>query len=140
MRMKSIELNGFKSFPEKTKIELNKGITCLVRPNRVGKSNIINAFKWVFGEHNPRSLNGEKMEKVIFQGCQSKKEKWLAEIFILLTRKKDFTDVKEPEIKETEIKRRLYRTGESCFIINRRLSRLKDIFISEGIDILQEKN
>lgn len=138
MRIKWIELNGFKSFPDKTKIVLNGGLTCFVGPNGAGKSNIVDAFRWVLGEHNPRSLRGEKMEDIIFQGSQSKKERGLAEVTLILNIEKDCTDGKEPEIEEKEIKRRLYRTGESCFIINGKQSRLKDIkeiFLSEGVDI-----
>jgi len=138
MRIKWIELNGFKSFPERTKIELNEGITCFVGPNGAGKSNIIDAFRWVLGEHNPRILRGEKMEEVIFQGTSSKKEKGLAEVTLLLNIKKESTNGNEPETQEIEVKRRLYRTGESYFSINGKQSRLKDIkeiFISEGVDI-----
>lgn len=138
MRIKWIELNGFKSFPERTKIELNEGITCFVGPNGAGKSNIIDAFRWVLGEHNPRILRGEKMEEVIFQGTTTRKEKGLAEVTLLLNIKKESTNGNEPETQDIEIKRRLYRTGESYFSINGRQSRLKDIkeiFISEGVDI-----
>lgn len=138
MRIKWIELNGFKSFPERTKIELNEGITCFVGPNGAGKSNIIDAFRWVLGEHNPRILRGEKMEEVIFQGTFSKKEKGLAEVTLLLNIKKESTNGNDPETQEIEVKRRLYRTGESYFSINGKQSRLKDIkeiFISEGVDI-----
>jgi len=138
MRIKWIELNGFKSFPEKTKIVLNEGITCLVGSNGTGKSNIVDAFRWILGEHNPRTLRGEKMEDIIFQGSASKREKGLAEVTILFTIKKEPTDGKEPEQEEKEIKRRVYRTGESLFLINGKHSRLKDIkeiFLSEGVDI-----
>lgn len=138
MQIKWIELNGFKSFPERTKIELNEGITCFVGPNGAGKSNIVDAFRWIFGEHNPRILRGEKMEEIIFQGAVSKKEKGLAEVSILLIIKEDAQNGNEPQSREVEIKRRFYRTGESYFIINGKQSRLKDIkeiFISEGVDV-----
>jgi len=138
MRIKWIELNGFKSFPEKTRIELNDGITCFVGPNGAGKSNIVDAFRWILGEHNPRILRGEKMEEVIFQGSQSKKEKGIAEVTILLKSLKEPENGGEPETEQTEIKRRFYRTGESYFIINGKQARLKDIkeiFLSEGVDI-----
>ncbi|MGB9711459.1 MAG: chromosome segregation protein SMC [Thermodesulfovibrio sp.] len=138
MQIKWIELNGFKSFPEKTRIELNEGITCFVGPNGAGKSNIVDAFRWVLGEHNPRILRGEKMEEVIFQGSQSKKEKGIAEVTILLRSLKKSENGGQPEPELTEIKRRFYRTGESYFIINGKQARLKDIkeiFLSEGVDI-----
>lgn len=139
MQIKWIELNGFKSFPERTKIELNEGITCFVGPNGAGKSNIVDAFRWIFGEHNPRMLRGEKMEELIFQGSPSKKEKGFAEVLIFLSiEKNDEENGNKPQRREIEIKRRLYRTGESIFIINGKQSRLKDIkeiFISEGVDV-----
>lgn len=132
MQIKWIELNGFKSFPDKTRIVLDGGFTCFVGPNGAGKSNIVDAFRWILGEHNPRSLRGEKMEDIIFHGSASKKEKGLAEVTLVLNIEKD------SEIEEKEIKRRLYRTGESYFTVNGKQSRLKDIreiFISEGVDI-----
>lgn len=138
MKIKWIELNGFKSFPEKTRIEINEGITCFVGPNGAGKSNIVDAFRWILGEHNPRILRGEKMEEVIFQGSQSKREKGIAEVTILLNSLKETENEEESEIKFTEIKRRFYKTGESFFIINGKQARLKDIreiFLSEGVDI-----
>lgn len=138
MRIRWIELNGFKSFPERTKIELNEGVTCFVGPNGTGKSNIVDAFRWILGEHNPRMLRGEKMEELIFQGSSSKKEKGLAEVVILLVLTEEPQNGINSEIREIEIKRRFYRTGESYFIINGKPSRLKDIreiFLSEGVDI-----
>ncbi len=138
MRISWIELNGFKSFPERTRIELNEGITCFVGPNGAGKSNIVDAFRWILGEHNPRTLRGEKMEEIIFQGSDSKKEKGLAEVTILLKIKEKGENGNEPHFKETEIRRRFFRTGESYFVVNGKQSRLKDIkeiFISEGVDI-----
>ncbi|GAQ94479.1 chromosome segregation protein [Thermodesulfovibrio aggregans] len=138
MQIKWVELNGFKSFPEKTRIELNEGITCFVGPNGAGKSNIVDAFRWVLGEHNPRILRGEKMEEVIFQGSQTKKEKGIAEVTILVKSLKESENGGQPEAELIEIKRRFYRTGESFFIINGKQARLKDIkeiFLSQGVDI-----
>lgn len=138
MQIRWIELNGFKSFPERTKIEIHEGITCFVGPNGAGKSNIVDAFRWILGEHNPRTLRGEKMEEVIFQGSASKREKGIAEVSILLDTQKKSENGNEPEKEQIEIKRRFYRTGESYFIINEKHSRLKDIkeiFVSEGVDI-----
>lgn len=138
MRIKWIELNGFKSFPDRTKIEINEGITCFVGPNGAGKSNIVDAFRWILGEHNPRILRGEKMEEVIFQGSGSKKEKGLAEVSMLLHIEEESQNGNTPQSREIEIKRRFYRTGESYFIINGKQSRLKDIkeiFLSEGVDV-----
>lgn len=138
MRIKWIELNGFKSFPDRIKIEFNDGITCFVGPNGAGKSNIVDAFRWILGEHNPRILRGERMDEIIFQGSMSKKEKGLAEVTIFLNKRENSDNGKEPQFREYEIKRRLFRTGESIFLINGKNSRLKDIkeiFVSEGVDI-----
>ncbi|MCS7202921.1 MAG: chromosome segregation protein SMC [Thermodesulfovibrio sp.] len=137
MKLKWIELNGFKSFPERTKIEIHEGVTCFIGPNGTGKSNIVDAFRWILGEHNPRILRGEKMEDIIFQGSSSKKERGLAEVSIFLEiEKKDSNDSKEME--NIEIKRRLYKIGDSEFLINGRQVRLKDlkeVFVSQGVDI-----
>jgi chromosome segregation protein len=138
MQIKWIELNGFKSFPDKIKIELNSGITCFVGPNGAGKSNIVDAFRWVLGEHNPRMLRGDKMEEVIFQGSASKREKGLAEVSLFLVLNEESNNGESSNRQELEIKRKLYRTGESYFLINGKQARLKDIkevFVSEGTDI-----
>jgi len=97
MQIRWIELNGFKSFPERTKIEIHEGITCFVGPNGAGKSNIVDAFRWILGEHNPRTLRGEKMEEVIFQGSASKREKGIAEVSILLDTQKKSENGNETE-------------------------------------------
>lgn len=138
MRIRWIELNGFKSFPERVRIELNQGITCFVGPNGAGKSNIIDAFRWVLGEHNPRALRGERMDEVIFQGSQSRREKGLAEVTLMISLAEESENGNTVKTKEVEIKRRLLRTGESFFYINGKQSRLKDIrefFLAEGVDI-----
>ncbi len=138
MQIKWIELNGFKSFPDKTKIDIKEGITCFVGPNGAGKSNIVDAFRWILGEHSPRTLRGEKMEEIIFQGSDSKKEKGLAEVSMLLNIEEKTHNGNEPVFREIEIKRRFYRTGESYFIINGKTSRLKnirEIFLTEGVDL-----
>lgn len=138
MRIKWIELNGFKSFPDRTRIELNEGITCFVGPNGAGKSNIVDAFRWILGEQNPRILRGEKMEEIIFQGSPSKKGKGLAEVSLYLRLIGDGTNGNESKNLETEIKRRFFKTGDSYFIINGKQARLKDIreiFLSEGVDV-----
>src|SRR5512134_2809328 len=85
MRIEKIELIGFKSFADKTVFELHPGITCIVGPNGCGKSNIVDAFRWVLGEQSAKSLRGERMEEVIFQGSASKKQKGLAEVSLIFT-------------------------------------------------------
>src|SRR5512134_3098469 len=85
MRIEKIELIGFKSFADKTSFALHPGITCIVGPNGCGKSNIVDAFRWVLGEQSAKSLRGEKMEEVIFNGSASKKPKGMAEVAMVIT-------------------------------------------------------
>src|SRR5271169_926816 len=80
MRVKQVELAGFKSFSDKTVLSLHDGVTCIVGPNGCGKSNVVDAFKWVLGEQSVKSLRGEKMEEVIFQGSSTVKQKGMAEV------------------------------------------------------------
>ena len=84
MRIEKIELIGFKSFADKTLFSLHPGITCIVGPNGCGKSNIVDAFRWVLGEQSAKSLRGAKMEEVIFNGSVSKKQKGMAEVTLLV--------------------------------------------------------
>src|SRR5208282_4135867 len=85
MRVKQIELVGFKSFSDKTVLRLHDGVTCIVGPNGCGKSNVVDAFKWVLGEQSVKSLRGEKMEEVIFQGSATVKQKGMAEVVLQIT-------------------------------------------------------
>ncbi len=124
MYFKRIELNGFKSFADPVTIELTDGITCIVGPNGSGKSNISDALRWVLGEQSPKSLRGGKMEDVIFAGTQTRKAKGMAEVTLVI----DNSEHQLPlDFNEIGITRRMYRSGESEYMINRTPCRLRDI-------------
>ena len=130
MRVEKIELSGFKSFAEKTVLDLHPGITCIVGPNGSGKSNVVDSFKWVLGEQSAKSLRGDKMMEVIFGGSQSKKQKGMAEVSLSVSGINGGSP--------TLVTRRLYRSGESDYMINRspcRLKDLKDIFLDTGFEL-----
>lgn len=124
MYLKKLELKGFKSFPMKTDIFFDKGVTAIVGPNGSGKSNISDAVRWVLGEQSIKSLRGEKMEDVIFSGTDSKKTMNYCEVAITLDNSNGEIDI---DSNELVIKRKAYRTGESNFYINGKSCRLKDI-------------
>ncbi|MFN3480424.1 MAG: chromosome segregation protein SMC, partial [Thermodesulfovibrionales bacterium] len=137
MQVEKIELIGFKSFAEKTIFHLHPGITCIVGPNGAGKSNIVDSFRWVLGEQSAKSLRGDKMEEVIFAGSATKKPRGMAEVNLYL-----FFDVPEGGNGDgrnvTVVTRRLYRSGESEYLINKRQCRLKDIrdlFLDSGLEV-----
>ncbi len=124
MYFKRLELNGFKSFADPVTIEFTEGITCIVGPNGSGKSNISDAIRWVLGEQSPKMLRGGKMEEVIFAGTQNRKAKGMAEVTLVI----DNTDHMLPiDFTEVAITRRMYRSGESEYLINKSICRLKDI-------------
>ncbi|MBQ1252395.1 MAG: chromosome segregation protein SMC [Firmicutes bacterium] len=133
MYLKSLELQGFKSFADKTKIELGGGIAAIVGPNGSGKSNIVEAIQWVLGEQKAKTLRGHKMQDVIFNGTKTRKPLGVAEISILLDNSDHSLDLDFTEVKVT---RRLYRSGEGEYLINGKNVRLKDIhrlFADSGI-------
>lgn len=124
MYLKRIEMKGFKSFANRTALNFEPGITCIVGPNGSGKSNISDAIKWVLGEQSSKALRGEKMEDVIFSGTYKRKATGYAEISLIL----DNEDRSLPiDYSEVALTRRLYRSGESVYAINRKSVRLKDI-------------
>ncbi|ADL51643.1 chromosome segregation protein SMC [Clostridium cellulovorans] len=133
MYLKAIELRGFKSFADKTEIELKDGITAIVGPNGSGKSNISDAIRWVLGEQSVKNLRGGKMEDVIFAGTAYRKPVGLAQVALIL----DNSDHGLPlDYSQVTISRRLFRSGDSEYYINNTKCRLKDIhelFMDTGI-------
>ncbi len=124
MHLKSLQLSGFKSFAKKTTLEFTKGITAIVGPNGSGKSNIADAVRWVMGEQSIKTLRGKKSEDVIFSGSDKKARLGLAEVSLEL----DNSDKKVPiNYGELLVSRRVYRSGESDYIINGAKSRLIDV-------------
>ena len=121
---KRIELQGFKSFAEPVTIELNDGITCIVGPNGSGKSNISDAISWVLGEQSPKLLRGGKMDEVIFAGTAFRKSRGMAEVTLVIDNSQKILDV---DYSEVAITRRMFRSGESEYEINRMPCRLRDI-------------
>lgn len=133
MFLKSLELYGFKSFADKTRLEFADGTTSLLGPNGCGKSNIVDAIKWVLGEQSTRTLRAGKMEDVIFNGTEKRKAMNVAEVTLVINNE---DQVLPSERTEVEIKRRLFRSGESEFFINREQVRLRDIrelFFDTGV-------
>jgi len=133
MYIKRIELQGFKSFLNKTKIDLERGLTSIVGPNGCGKSNIVDAIRWVLGEQKNSRLRSSKKEDIIFNGTSKIKATGFCEVKLIVDN--DFK-ILPIEYSEVEICRRLFRTGDSEYYINKNLCRLKDIqdlFIDTGM-------
>lgn len=133
MYLKRLELQGFKSFADKTTLDFMKGITAVIGPNGSGKSNISDSIRWVLGEQSIKSLRGAKSEDIIFAGTQSRKSLGFAEASIVI----DNSDGRLPiEFSEVTVTRRIYRSGESGYYINKTACRLKDVielFMDTGI-------
>ncbi len=133
MYLKALEIQGFKSFPDKTVLTFGEDITAIVGPNGSGKSNISDAIRWVMGEQSTRALRGGKMEDVIFGGTAKRKQTGYAEVSLVLDNTSHLFDMEESEVMVT---RRYYRSGESEYYINRRSVRLKDVnelFMDTGL-------
>jgi len=124
LQLKSLELAGFKSFPDKTRLTFDKPVTVIVGPNGSGKSNIADAIRWVTGEQSTKSLRGTKMEDVIFGGTEKRAQTGFAEVSLILDNLDGTIDVENTEIVLT---RRYYRSGESEYYLNRKQARLRDI-------------
>jgi chromosome segregation protein len=122
--LKSLEIFGFKSFPDRTKIDFPKGITALIGPNGCGKSNIVDSIKWILGEQSSRTLRAGRMDDVIFNGTETRKPLSIAEATLTISNHKGILPLDMPEIA---VKRRLFRTGESEYYINNTLVKLRDV-------------
>ena len=144
MRLKAVEMQGFKSFPDKTKMTFENGVTAVIGPNGSGKSNISDAVRWVLGEMSMKSLRGSKMEDVIFNGAPSRPASNFASVSLYIDSQEEYnashqmTMEEEPapaedkprlsDAPETVVTRKYYRSGESEYYINRKLTRLRDIY------------
>jgi chromosome segregation protein len=136
MRLKSLQLLGFKSFVDKTEFNLEKGITCIVGPNGCGKSNIVDAIKWGLGEMRPKSLRGEDMEDVVFNGSEVRKPSGMAEVSLTFTSDGKGMPPGYADYDEIMITRRVFRTGESEYFINKVPVRWRDVidlFLDTGV-------
>ncbi|MBZ0271663.1 AAA family ATPase, partial [bacterium] len=127
MRIKYVELVGFKSFVDKTRLSFHDGITVIVGPNGCGKSNVVDALRWVMGELSAKSLRGAEMQDVIFSGSASRKPFNMAQVVLGFSCEDGVHPIGYEGVTEIEICRRLHRDGESEYLINRVPCRLKDI-------------
>ena len=133
MFLKSMELFGFKSFADRTQVEFESGITCIVGPNGCGKSNVVDAIKWVLGEKQARNIRGITMEDIIFSGTEQRKQVSLAEVSLTIDNSQRILDFDSDSVT---VSRRVFRDGESEYLINKSPVRLKDIeklFLDTGI-------
>lgn len=133
MQLTRLEIKGFKSFGDKITIHFNEGVTAIVGPNGCGKSNVVDAIRWVLGEQSTRMLRSEKMENIIFNGTKTRKPSNLAEVSLSFDNTKNILPT---EYSQVTITRKLYRTGESEYRLNDVQCRLKDItdlFLDTGI-------
>ncbi len=136
MDLKEIQLVGFKSFADKTTIRFEDGVTCIVGPNGCGKSNVADAVRWVLGEQSAKTLRGSNMQDVIFGGTVARKPQSFCEVTLVFDNEKRMFNMDTAEVAMT---RRLYRTGESKYLINNQPSRLKDIVtLFHGIGLGKE--
>ena len=133
MYLKRLELQGFKSFADKTVLEFMPGITSVIGPNGSGKSNIVDCIKWILGEQSMKELRGGKSSDIIFAGTQTRKSLGYAEASLIF----DNTDGALPiEYTEVTVTRKIYRSGETGYFINKTPCRLKDVvelFMDTGI-------
>lgn len=133
MQLTKLEIKGFKSFGDKITINFNDGVTAIVGPNGCGKSNVVDAIRWVMGEQSTRALRSEKMENIIFNGTKNRKPANLAEVSLTFNNTKNILPT---EFSTVNITRKLYRNGESEYRLNDVKCRLKDItdlFLDTGL-------
>ncbi len=124
MYLKKLEMKGFKSFADKMVIDFDSGVTCVVGPNGSGKSNITDGIRWVLGEQKAKVLRGYKMEDIIFNGTNNRKKMGMAEVTLIFDNSNNYFPL---EYNELRISRRVYRSGESEYLINNSVCRLKDV-------------
>src|SRR5215468_11157434 len=133
MRLEKIVVHGFKSFGDRTEVLVFPGVTCIVGPNGCGKSNVADAIRWALGEQSPKLLRGQKMEDVIFHGTASRKSLGMAEVGLVFANDGGLA----VPWSEVAVARRLYRTGESEYLLNGAVCRLRDIqdlFAGTGVN------
>ena len=136
MKIKRLEISGFKSFVEKASFDFPEGVTAVVGPNGCGKSNVVDAIRWVMGEQSAKNLRGRAMEDVIFGGSESRKPLGMAEVSLIFSTQDGRVPAKYLNYSEIQVTRRLYRDGESDYLLNRTPCRLMDItelFMDTGV-------
>ena len=133
MHLISLAIHGFKSFPERTLLEFHEGVTAIVGPNGSGKSNVTDAIRWVLGEQSVKTLRGDSMQDIIFSGTSTRRSMSFAEVTMNIDNSDGLLKI---DFAEVSITRRLYRSGESEYLINQQAVRLKDInnlFMDTGL-------
>ncbi|KAF0123438.1 MAG: chromosome segregation protein, partial [bacterium] len=136
MKIKEVKVFGFKSFAEKTDLSFQPGITAIVGPNGCGKSNVIDAIRWAMGELSAKQLRGALMEDIIFNGSEGIKPTGVAEVSLIFSNDDGIAPPEYHEFSEIQVTRRLFRSGESEYYINKIPCRLKDIaelFMDTGL-------
>ena len=136
MKLKKLEITGFKSFFEKATIQFPPGISAVVGPNGCGKSNVVDAIRWVMGEQSLKQLRGKSKEDIIFSGANGRAPLNMAEVSLTLGNDNGTAPEELKDFTEINLTRRLYRSGESAYLLNRQPCRLKDIhnvFLGSGL-------
>jgi chromosome segregation protein len=136
MKIKKIEVCGFKSFSEKIEMDFPRGVTAVVGPNGCGKSNVVDAIRWALGEQSPKQLRGKNMEDVIFNGSENRKQQGMAEVILTFANENGHPIADYLDFTEISVGRRFFRSGESEYFINKVPCRLKDItdlFLGSGV-------